>query len=367
MTSEPHQSPRTMEGDSQWPGPDRGYMLDPGFADSGRGQTMIAQFWRKTGFRLLAAAMLALGSGAVTVQAAEKVVVAVTAIDDHPALIACRNGIRDALRAAGYEDGKNLTFVYESAKGDADTATQIARRFAKKKPDVIVPISTPSALAVVRATIGIPVVFAAVTDPLGAKLVRDMHAPGGNVTGVSDLSPVTTHIELIEAITPGARKIGVLFNPLESNSHTLVYLMKKAAMGANMTIVEAPARKTSDVPTAVQGLISKADVIFVPTDNTIVPMLDTVVKIGLDHGMPVYAGDIDATKRGAIAAIGLDYYNVGRQTGNIVVRILRGEKPGSIPVTVADKTNLYVNPTIAAEMGLTIPEDVLSQADEIIK
>jgi putative ABC transport system substrate-binding protein len=328
---------------------------------------VISQLRSKISAALVAAAMLLLAAGLSDVQAAEKIVVAVTAIDEHPALIACRNGIRDALKAAGYEDGKNLKFVYESAKGDPAAATDIARRFAQSKPDVIVPISTPSAMAVVRATIGIPVVFAAVTDPLGARLVRDMHAPGGNVTGVSDLSPVMTHINLIEAITPGARTIGVLFNPLESNSHTLVYLMKKAAMGVNMTIVEAPARKSADVPAAVQGLVGNADVIFVPTDNTIVPMLDTVIKVGVDNGMPVYAGDIDAVKRGAIAAIGVDYYNVGWQTGNVVVRILRGEKPGKIPVAVAEKTNLYVNPTIAAEMGLTIPEDVVAQADEIVK
>src|SRR5262249_42631513 len=153
---------------------------------------------------------LALMAADFPVRAADVVVVAVTAIEDHPALIACRNGIHDALKAAGYEDGKNLKFIYESAKGDPAAADRIAREFARSKPDVIVPISTPSALAVVRATIGTPVVFAAVTDPLGARLVQDMHEPGGNVTGVSDLSPVKSHINLIEAITPGARKIGVL-------------------------------------------------------------------------------------------------------------------------------------------------------------
>src|SRR5262245_54976118 len=187
---------------------------------------------------LAAVALLALVVVGSAVHAAETIIVAVTAIDEHPALIACRNGIRDALKAAGYEDGKNLKFVYEGAKGDPAAATQIARRFAQSKPDVIVPISTPSALAVVRAAIGTPVVFAAVTDPLGSQLVRDMHEPGGNVTGVSDLSPVKMHINLIEAITPGARTIGVLFNPAESNSHTLVYLMKKTAPGVNMRIVE---------------------------------------------------------------------------------------------------------------------------------
>jgi putative ABC transport system substrate-binding protein len=315
----------------------------------------------------MAAAMLALAAGLPGARAADKVVVAVTAIDEHPALVACRNGIRDALKAAGYEEGKNLTLVYESAKGDPAAADRIARKFAKSKPNVIVPISTPSALAVVRATVGIPVVFAAVTDPLGANLVRDMHTPGGNVTGVSDLSPVRTHINLIEAITPGARTIGVLFNPAESNSHTLVYLMKKTAMGANMRIVEAPARTESAVPAAAQGLVGKADVIFVPTDNTVAAKLDDVIKVAVDNGMPVYAGDLDAVKRGAIAAIGLDYYNVGWQAGNMVVRILGGAPPGKMPVVVADKTKLYVNPTIAHEMGLTIPEDVVKQADEVVK
>src|SRR5262249_28274504 len=122
-----------------------------------------------------AIALSALMAGAFPARAADIVVVAVTAIDEHPALIACRNSIHDALKAAGYEDGKNLKFVYESAKGDPAMADQIARQFARSKPDVIVPISTPSALSVVRATIGTPVVFAAVTDPLGAKLVQDMH------------------------------------------------------------------------------------------------------------------------------------------------------------------------------------------------
>ncbi len=327
----------------------------------------ISYHRRKAAAMLAAAAVLALVAGASAVRAADQVVVAVTAIEEHPALVACRNGIHDALKAAGYEDGKNLKFVYESAKGDLDAATRIARKFAQSKPDVIVPISTPSALAVVRAAIGTPVVFSAVTDPLGAQLVRDMYAPGGNVTGVSDLSPVRAHINLIQAITPGARTIGVLFNPGESNSHTLVYLMKKTAMGANMTVVEAPARASADVPAAAQGLVGKADIIFVPTDNTIVSMLDSVIKVGVDNGMPVYAGDIDAVKRGAIAAIGLDYYSVGRQTGNIVVRILKGEKPGTIPVTVAEEANLYVNPSIAAQMGLTIPEDVIAQADEVVR
>jgi putative tryptophan/tyrosine transport system substrate-binding protein len=321
----------------------------------------------KTGAAFVATILLALAAAMPAARAAEKILVAVTAIVEHPALDACRDGIRDALKAAGYEDGKTIRFLFASAKGNPATAADIAHKFVRDKAGVIVAISTPSAQAAAAATAQIPVVFAAVTDPLGARIVRDMYAPGGNVTGVSDLSPVKKHIELIQKISPKTRRIGVLFNPQETNSYTLVYLMKKTAMGANMTIVEAPARTSSDVPAAAQGLAGKADVIFVPTDNTIAAALDSVIKVGLEHRIPVYAADVDAVKRGAIAAIGFDYYSIGWQAGNIVVRVLRGENPGKIPVGGVEETSLYVNPPMAAKIGVTIPADVVSQADEVMK
>ena len=178
--------------------------------------------------RLLATAGLLLG-GILLVEtaAAQDVVVAVTAIVEHPALDACRDGIEDELKAGGYEDGKNLKFVYESAQGNPGTAVQIAQKFVGENPTVIVPISTPSAQAVVAATSDIPVVFTAVTDPLGAKLVTNLEKPGGNVTGMSDLSPIAKHLELIKEMTPNAKKIGVPYNPGEANAVTLVELLKE--------------------------------------------------------------------------------------------------------------------------------------------
>ncbi len=225
--------------------------------------------------------------------AAEKVVVAVTAIEKHPALDACRDGVRDALKAAGYVEGKNLEFVYEEAKGDPAIAIKIAQKFAKDRPNVIVAISTPSAQAIAKTTVEIPVVFTAVTDPLGAQLVRDMNRPGGYTTGISDLAPIKKQFDLIKEITPGARAIGVLFNPKESNSRTLVRLMKMAATNGFMTVVEAPVAKSSDVAAAAASLIGKADVIFIPTDNTVIAMLGDVIKVGIDNQMPVYTGDIE--------------------------------------------------------------------------
>jgi putative ABC transport system substrate-binding protein len=313
------------------------------------------------------AALIAISLCAPPAWAAEKVVVAVTAIEKHPALDACRDGVRDALKAAGYVSGKNLEFIYEEAKGDPAIAAEIAQKFAKDKPNVIVAISTPSAQAIAKTTVGIPVVFTAVTDPLGAQLVPNMNRPGGYTTGISDLAPVKKQFDLIKEITPDARRIGVLFNPKESNSHTLLRLMKMAATNSFMTVIEAPVATSADVAAAAASLIGKTDVIFVPTDNTVIPMLEAVVKVGIDNKIPVYTGDIDSVKHGAIAAIGFDYYSVGFQTGNLVVRILKGARPGTIPVAVVEDTFLRINPRMAEKMGVTIPQDVFDRADLVVE
>lgn len=307
--------------------------------------------------------MLGLGMPAF----ADDAFVAVTAIVEHPALDAARDGVRDELKAAGYEEGKNLKFTYESAQGNPGTAVQIAQKLVGENPTVIVPISTPSAQAVISATSDIPVVFTAVTDPLGAKLVTNLEKPGGNVTGMSDLSPIAKHLDLIHQIVPGAKKIGVPFNPGEANAVTLVNLLKEKAAPMGMEIVEAPAPKSSDVQAAAQSLVGKVDVIYVPTDNTIVSALEAVIGVGIDNKLPVFAGDTDSVKRGAIAAVGFDYYDVGRQTGKIVARILKGEKPGDIAVQGVEITQLFVNPGAAQKMGITIPESLIASAKEVVK
>lgn len=317
-------------------------------------------------FTGLSAAALA-AAGLTLSAAAQDVTVATTAIVEHPALDAARDGVRDELAAAGYEEGKNLRFLYESAQGNPATAAQIARKFVGEAPDVIVPISTPSAQAVASATQDIPVVFTAVTDPLGAKLVGDMMKPGGNITGMTDLSPIGKHLDLIKEISPDAKTVGVPFNPGEANSVTLMELLKAEAPSRGLTVVEAPATKSSEVLGAAQSLIGEADVIYVPTDNTIVSAFEAVVKVGIDNQVPVYAGDTDSVARGAIAAVGFNYYDIGRQTGKIVLRVLEGEAPGGIAVEGVKITELYVNPGMAEKMGATIPDSVIAKAKEVVQ
>ncbi|PCD67372.1 ABC transporter substrate-binding protein [Rhizobium phaseoli] len=298
---------------------------------------------------------------------AENVTVAVTAIVEHPALDAARKGVLDVLTAAGYKEGENLKFVFESAQGNPATAAQIARQFAGDEPNVIVPISTPSAQAVVSATRDIPVVFTAVSDPLGAQLVKNMDKPGGNVTGLSDMSPVGEHLALIKEILPKVKTIGYLYNSGEANSVSLLAVLKAEAEKAGLTVVESAATKSAEVQGAARALVGRADAIYIPTDNTIISALEGAVAVAEESKLPLFTADTDSVSRGSIAALGFNYYDVGKQTGEIVLRVLKGENPGDIAVKTAAGSDLVVNKAAAAKMGATLPESVLSRANKVIE
>ena len=312
-------------------------------------------------FLALTAAVLA------TPAFAADITIAVTAIVEHPALDATRDGVKEGLAAVGYVDGDNIDFVYQSAQGQPATAVQIARQFVGDGVTVIVPISTPSAQAAAAATKDIPIVFTAVTDPLGAQLVTSLEKPGGNVTGLSDLAPLQDHIDLIKEITPDVMNLGVIYNPGEPNSVSLVKVLKELAGPAGLTIVESPATKSADVQQAARALVGKADAMYVPTDNTVVSAFEGVVAVAEENQVPLYAGDTDSVKRGAIATVGFNYHDIGLQTAEVIVRVLNGESPGDIPVINATGTDLFVNLGAAAKMGVIIPEAVISRATTVIE
>lgn len=293
--------------------------------------------------------------------------VAITQIVEHPALDAVRKGVKDVLAEAGYVEGNGLTWSYESAQGNPATAAQIAKKFAGDAPDVIVAIATPSAQTVVASTKDIPVVFSAVTDPIGAKLVSDAMNPGANVTGVTDMTPIAAHMALVKRVVPNAKRLGVVSNPGEANSVTLVSLIEAEAPKAGMSVTVAAATKSGDVLAAARSLVGKVDVIYIPTDNTVISAFEAVVKVGNEASIPVLAGDTDSVKRGAVAAAGFDYYDVGRQTGNMVVKILQGAKPGDMAVEGVAKTDLTVNLGAAKAQGVTLSPELISEAKEVIQ
>ncbi|MBT9312745.1 ABC transporter substrate-binding protein [Leptothoe kymatousa] len=293
--------------------------------------------------------------------------VAVTQIVEHPALDAVRDGLQDKLREEGLEADSSLKWVWESAQGQPANAAQIAQKFVGDNPDLIVAIATPSAQAVVGNTDTIPVVFSAVTDPVSAELVPSLEAPGGTVTGVSDLSPIDEHLALVADIAPEAKTVGVIYNAGESNSVSLVNLLNAEAEAQGFTIEEATVSTSADVATAAESLVGKVDAIYVPTDNTVVSALESVIQVGNENQLPVFAGDTDSVKRGAIATASFDYYEVGRQTGDMVTRILGGENPGDIPVELAKNVDLAVNLAAAEAMGVTIPDLIKNSADQVFE
>ncbi|ENM3910776.1 ABC transporter substrate-binding protein [Vibrio cholerae] len=313
--------------------------------------------------KVIATAVLA-GAALLSSQSimAKTAKVAVSQIVEHPALDATRQGLLDGLKAKGYEEGKNLEFDYKTAQGNPAIAVQIARQFVGENPDVLVGIATPTAQALVSATKTIPIVFTAVTDPVGAKLVKQLEQPGKNVTGLSDLSPVEQHVELIKEILPNVKSIGVVYNPGEANAVSLMDLLKLSAAKHGIKLVEATALKSADVQSATQAIAEKSDVIYALIDNTVASAIEGMIVAANQAKTPVFGAATSYVERGAIASLGFDYYQIGVQTADYVAAILEGKEPGSLDVQVAKGSDLVINKTAAEQLGITIPEAVLARA-----
>lgn len=298
--------------------------------------------------------------------AADKVKIDITQIVAHPALDAVRKGVEDALSQQGYKNGENMILTFQSAQGNISTATQIARQFVGDKPDVIVAIATPSAQTMLAATKQIPIVFSAVSDPVEAKLVQTMEKPGGNVTGVSDRSPIEDHIKLLKEIKPDLKKLGYLYNSAEANSVSTLNVLRQLAEKDGIEVIPSAAPKSSDVQAATRALIGKVDMIYVPTDNTIISVLEGATKVAAESKTPLFTADPSSIGRGAFAAQGIDYYDAGIETGKLVTRILKGEKVSDISVVTPPARDITIDVQAAKKMEITIPQPVLDRAAKII-
>jgi putative ABC transport system substrate-binding protein len=296
--------------------------------------------------------------------AAKSYTIGITQIVTHPALDACVEGFKEGMAEKGFTEGDNVTYDVQNAQGDMATASSIAQKFANDGLDLVLGIATPTSQAMVKADTTTPIVFTAVTDPVGAGLVDNADAPGANVTGVSDMLPVEPHLELIKKIAPEATTIGVLYNAGEANSVFLVEAEKKAAAAMGLKVVEATASNSSEVQAAAKSLVGRVDAISVLTDNTIVSALETVIKVCRENKIPLIAGDTDSVKRGAVAAYAFDYKDLGKQAGYMAAEILNGKAIKDIPVQYAENLVLSVNPAAAEAMGVTIPDDLAAEAGQ---
>jgi len=319
----------------------------------------------KRTLRTLIGATLLAAAGLV--QAQDVRTVAITQIVEHPALEAVYQGVKDELAAQGFKEGENLKGMHKSAQGNSAIASQIARKFVGDSPDVIVAIATPSAQTVAAAARNVPVIFSAVTDPVGAKLVPALEASGTNISGVSDMLPIDKHLDMLLRVMPDAKRIGTVYNPGEANAVSLVNLLEERLAARDLELVKAAATKTSEVLGASRSLVGEVDAIYLTTDNTVISAVEAVISVGERASIPVFAADTATVSRGAVAALGFNYYNHGRQTGAMVARVLNGNKPGDMPVETMDTLDLFVNPAAPERMGITLSDDLSQDAKEVVK
>lgn len=292
--------------------------------------------------------------------------VAITAIVEHPSLDQIRDGVKDELIASGFKLNENLQVQYRSAQGSSATAAQIARQFVAAKPDVIVAIATPSAQATVAATKQIPVVFAGITDPIAAKLIKNWEPTHNNVTGVSDYQEIGPQIEFMKKIVPNVKAVGYIYSPSEINSTVVLKNLQQQLSQQNISLIAVPAQRTADISTAANTLKEKVDLIYTTTDNNVVSAYESLVKFANENKIPLLASFPDAIERGAVAAYGMSYYDVGRQSGKLVVRVLNGEAPGNITPEIGQALRLVVNIDAAKKQGIDLSADVIESAYKVI-
>ncbi|MFS8543798.1 MAG: ABC transporter substrate-binding protein, partial [Limnochordales bacterium] len=299
----------------------------------------MPQLLRRAAFVLLALFVVA---GSAAAQGAP-IVVGITQIVEHPSLDQARQGFIDRLTELGYVEGVDIVYDIHSAQGDLATAQTIARKFQSDRVDLVLAIATPTAQAAAHLIKDIPILITAVTDPVAAELVESIERPGTNVTGTSDLTPVKAQLELLKEIVPNATRVGVLYNAGEVNSVVQVEIARAAAAELGLQLVEATAANSSEVLQAAQSLQGRVDAIYVPTDNTVVSALESVLLVAERARLPLIAGEADSVAKGALASVSIDYYQLGRQTADIAHRVLQGEDPAEIAIEYQSELSVVLN------------------------
>jgi putative ABC transport system substrate-binding protein len=269
-----------------------------------------------------------------------------------------------ALADAGYIDGEKIKIDLQNAQGDQPTASTIATKLINDNNDLILAIATPSAQAVANATKDIPILVTAVTDPVSSGLVASNEKPGGNVSGTSDLTPIKNQIELLTKLIPDAKNIAILYCSSESNSKIQAEIAMEAAAEAGLVAIEATVSNSNEIQQVVQSLVGKVDAIYAPTDNVIASGMPTVSLVANDNGIPVICGEEGMVDAGGLATYGIDYYKLGWLTGEQAVKIIEGTATtDTMPIEYLpdDQYALKINEEVAAQLGITIPEDLQAE------
>ena len=322
--------------------------------------------WRKWK-KALAAASLAVsigllaGCGGDTAKTDKAYNIGVVQLVEHGALDAANKGFVDGLASKGYKD--NVKFDQQNAQADQSNLANIAQRFVSNKVDLICAIATPSAQTVANLTKDIPIVATAVTDYEEAKLVESNEKPGGNVTGTTDMNPIEQQVDLLLRFAPNAKAIGLIYCSSEVNSQKQADIMKAYTESKGIRVLEATVSTVNDIQQAAQSLVGKVDAIYVPTDNILASAMPTLASITIPAKLPVVAGADTMVKAGGIATVGIDYYKLGFQTGEMAADILSGKaKPADMPIQSQANMTITINEEYAKQIGMEIPQDIKEKA-----
>lgn len=277
---------------------------------------------------------------------------------NHPSLDNCREGFIEGLKENGYEEGKNVEFVYQNSQADTSMSQQIATQFVSSKVDMIAAIATPAAQFAYAAAekAHTPVVYVAVSDPVGAGLTGEDGKSGKTITGVSDLIPAEKQLQMIRAFLPDAKKIGILFSTGEVNSEAQIKLYEAAAPQYGFSIETSGIATTADVALAAQSLAAKVDCFVNLTDNTVISALATELDKANAAGIPVFGSEVEQVKNGCLASEGIDYVALGKQAGAMAAKVLGGQDITKMPFETVTEFSADVNTTALAKLGLTLPD-----------
>lgn len=284
----------------------------------------------------------------------------------HPSLDLIYKGIQDGLAEEGYK-ADDIKIDFMNAEGDQSKVATMSKQLVSNDNDVLIGIATPSAQGLAAATKDKPVVMGAITDPVGANLVKNLEKPGGNITGVSDHNPAAQQLELIKKLTPNVKTIGALYSSSEDNSKTQVEEFKKLAEEAGYKVEEYSVPSTNEIASTMNVMTGKVDAIWIPIDNTIASAFATVVSSNKDAKKPIYPSATAMVEEGGLASVVVDQYDLGVATGKMAAKILKGAKPEETPVEIFNQGKSVINKKSAKELGITVPEDALKEAGQVIE
>ena len=307
---------------------------------------------------VMAISLTACGGGETNSGSEDKIKIGVLQQLEHVALDQAREGFVKALEDNGLKDGEKIVLDIQNAQADQSNLQTMADRLISEENDIILAIATGAAQTVAGKTKDIPILITAVTDPVDAGLVNSMENPGTNVSGTSDASPMAEQIDLMLQLSPNVKTVGVLYTSSEDNSVLQVSQLKPILAAKNLEIVEQTVTNSNDVQQAAQSIVNKCDAIYIPTDNVLASSIALVASVANDAKVPVIVGESGMVTGGGFATIGIDYFNLGYQTGEMAVRILNGEDVSTMAVETQKDFAYTINGDVAEILGITIPDNL---------